>query len=83
MAEGLQPLIATQDLYRKTTILSAGEHDQFAGPLPGSLPYADRPAFSYLTLGAMTGWGDENKDGVVTVQETIRYSNYITKYINW
>ena len=77
LAEGLQPLIATEDLYTgNTTVLSAGTHDQFAGPLPGSLPYADRPAFSYLTLGAMMGWGDSNKDEVVTVQEVIDYNNH-------
>ena len=75
LAEGLQPLIATTDLYEgNTTVLSAGRHNEFAGPLPGALPYADRPAFSYLTLGGMLGWADSDNDGTVSVKETIDYS---------
>ena len=34
------------------------------------MPYADRPAFSCLTLGGMLGWADADKDGVVNVKET-------------
>ena len=32
--------------------------DSFAGPLPGG----GRPAFSYLMLGALRGWADEDGD---------------------
>ena len=71
LAPGLQPLIATADLnIGGTTVLSAGKSDQFAGPLPG----ADRPAFSYLALGAMLGWGDADGNGEVTTKEVQSYS---------
>jgi len=46
-----------------TTVLAAS--DTFAGPLPG----AGRPAFSYLLLGALRGWADEDGDRRVTVEE--------------
>lgn len=71
LAPGLQPLIATADLQTgTTTVLSAGRNDEFAGPLPG----ADRPAFSYLTLGALQGWGDDDNNGEVTAQEVQSYA---------
>ena len=58
LAPGLQPLIATTDLDTgNTTVLSAGRNDEFAGPLPG----ADRPAFSYLALGALQGCGPRSR----------------------
>ena len=71
IAEGLQPVIptalaATGDV----TVLSAGATDQFAGPLPG----LSRPAFSYLALGALRGWGDTNGDGQVSALEVSRYA---------
>jgi hypothetical protein len=50
------------------TLLSASE--QVAGPLPGH----DRPAFSYLLLGAVRGWADDDGDGVVKVGEAFSYS---------
>lgn len=76
LAEGLQPLIPTADLYSgNTSVLSAGKHDQFAGPLPGSLPFADRPAFTYLTLGGLTGWADVDRDKNISIQEVLIYSN--------
>ena len=52
------------------TVLSAGLSNQFAGPLPG----AGRPAFSYLVLGALRGWGDRDGDGAVTAQEAVDYA---------
>jgi hypothetical protein len=51
-----------------TLILSSSE--EVAGPLPGH----DRPAFSYLLLGAVRGWGDKNDDGRVTVAEAYGYT---------
>ncbi len=50
------------------TLLSASE--QVAGPLPGH----DRPAFSYLLLGAVRGWADDDGDGIVKVAEAFAYS---------
>lgn len=51
-----------------TVVLSAS--DRGAGPLPGH----DRPAFSYLLLGAVRGWGDSDDDGRVTATEAVAYA---------
>jgi hypothetical protein len=74
LVPGLQPLIpqregeASQE--GKVLVLSAGRGEDFAGALPGTR----RPAFSYLTLGALRGWADEDGDGAVTAQEALDYS---------
>jgi len=52
---------------RSTTILQASE--AVAGPLPGH----DRPAFSYLLLGALRGWADDDGDGIVRVKDAFAY----------
>jgi hypothetical protein len=71
LAPGLQPLLLVHGgAPSSATVLTAGKSDQFAGPLPG----LNRPAFSYLTLGALRGWGDSNGDGTVTAQEAIDYA---------
>jgi formylglycine-generating enzyme required for sulfatase activity len=74
LAPGLQPLLpVAKTAYaamKKAVVLTAGTSKQFAGPLPG----ANRPAFSYLMLGAMRGWGDANKDGAVTAAEAVEYA---------
>ena len=59
---------------RKVVTLTAGGPNEFAGPLPG----AARPAFSYLLLGALRGWADQdpdsgNSDGRVTIPEAMDY----------
>lgn len=41
-----------------------------AGPLPGH----DRPALSYLLLGALSGWGDDDGDGAVTAEEAFSFA---------
>ena len=51
-------------------VLSAAKHDEFAGPLPG----LERPAFSYLALGALRGWGDLDSSGTVSPDEVVAYS---------
>jgi hypothetical protein len=69
LVEGMQ---STLPVRRKSTsgtaVLSSSE--TFAGPLPG----APRPAFSYLLLGALRGWGDGNHDGAVTVDEAVTFA---------
>ena len=52
----------------KLTILASSE--TFAGPLPG----VDRPAFSYVLLGALRGWADNDGDAQVTVNEAITWT---------
>lgn len=78
LVAGLQPLVAVGALAAanpKTVIMTAARSDQFAGSLPG----AKRPAFSYLTLGALRGWGDEKQnggdgDGKTTAGEAVAYA---------
>lgn len=55
---------------KEATVLSAGRARDIAGQLPG----ARRPAFSYLVLGALRGWGDFDDDGVVTAAEAAQYA---------
>ena len=52
------------------TVLSATSSKDITGPLPG----ASRPAFSYLVLAALRGWGDGDRDGTVTVQEAVDFA---------
>jgi hypothetical protein len=68
---GLQPSAVVRQLVpTRAIVMSAARANQFAGPLPG----ATRPAFSYLVLGGLRGWADDNNDGRVTTAETIRYA---------
>ncbi len=71
-ASGEQPLIGTTNVKASSTIswALAAKSDEFAGELPGE----GRPAFSYLILGALRGWGDANRDGKVTLAEAVDYS---------
>jgi len=71
IAAGLQPLLAVRSVAMAgASLLTAGQSNEFAGPLPG----VDRPALSYLVLGALRGWGDANGDGVVTAREAVDYA---------
>lgn len=71
MEKGLQDLVfVSLKTGSRSIVLSASKSDEYAGSLPG----LNRPAFSYLLLGAMRGWGDTNKDGTITVQEAVGYS---------
>ena len=72
LVEGLQPLLPVEAPVSGTaTILSAGRAEQFAGPLPG----LGRPAFSWLVLGALRGWGDADRDGTVSAREAVDFAN--------
>jgi formylglycine-generating enzyme required for sulfatase activity len=72
LVEGLQPsLLSGSWRPGRAIVLSAARGDQFAGPLPG----AARPAFSYLLLGALRGWGDTNKDGEITAAEAMSWTS--------
>ena len=75
LVEGLQPLVLAGALDAaaipaRQAVLTAAKSDQFAGPLPG----LGRPAFSYLVLGALRGWGDRDRDGTVTAREAHEYA---------
>jgi len=73
LVPGLQPLGLAPPLPSppdRTVLISAAGRNQYAGPLRG----AAQPAFSYLLLGALRGWGDGNDDGVVSASEAVAYS---------
>ena len=72
LVEGLQAYVPHRAarLGGDLAVLAAGRSDQFAGPLPGQV----RPAFSYLVLGAMRGWGDADGNGSVTADEAVSYA---------
>lgn len=75
LVPGLQPVIPVMKAIggatgKPLTVVTAGTNDQFAGPLSG----ASRPAFSYLMLGALRGWGDADRNGQVTVSEALAYT---------
>ncbi|MBM4781055.1 MAG: tetratricopeptide repeat protein [Archangiaceae bacterium] len=68
LVPGLQPVVLLKPLAPpKALVMTAASAEEFAGPLPGSA----RPAFSYLLLGALRGWGDQNHDGSVTPNEAV------------
>ena len=74
LVAGLQPLVVTHSEPTsdpRTTLMTAAASDEFAGPLPG----APRPAFSYLLLGGLRGWADEDADGRVSAGELHRYTS--------
>jgi formylglycine-generating enzyme required for sulfatase activity len=72
LAPGMAPLkVVSAALGAKVTVLSGARSDEYAGPLPDGT----RPAFSYLVLGALRGWGDADGDGVVTAGEAVGYAN--------
>ncbi|MBL8923713.1 MAG: caspase family protein [Myxococcaceae bacterium] len=78
LAPGLQPLIALRSVAKARVVqMTAGKSDEFAGPLPGY----GRPAFTYLMLGALKGWGDANTDGVVTSREAVDYAQDVLRRI--
>ena len=71
LAPGLQPLVvAKQSAATAVTTLVAAAGNEYAGPLPAE----GRPAFSYLVLGALRGWGDTNRDGRVSAREAVDYA---------
>jgi hypothetical protein len=71
LARGSQPVVpvSAASVPDNVVVLSAAGADEFAGALPD----VDRPAFSYLLLGAMRGWAD-NGDGSVTATEAVTWT---------
>ncbi len=70
LAPGTQPVVPVVEpkVEQSTIVLSAARADQFAGALPGK----ERPAFSYLLLGALRGWAAGDED-VVTTGEALEF----------
>ena len=72
LAPGMAPLkVVSAALGPRVTALSGARSDEYAGPLSDG----SRPAFSYLVLGALRGWGDADNDGRVTATEAVDYAN--------
>ena len=72
LAVGMQPVIPVNIqpvLSGTTVVLSAARADQYAGPLPGM----ERPAFTYLLLGALRGWADGGT-GEVRAEDAVLYA---------
>jgi len=72
LVRGLQPVVPAwaDEGTAEATVLTAASDLQVAGPLPAD----PRPAFSYLLLGALQGWGDADDDGVVTAAEAVDWT---------
>ncbi len=78
LATGAMPTLPEKERTlssKSIVLLTAGTSRQFAGPLPGEA----RPAFSYLALGGLRGWADEDGDGVVTAGELASFSNAVMR----
>jgi len=59
LIKNVQPFTVVQEKGlddERFVVLTATQKEQAASPLPG----AERPAFSYLVLGGIRGWADEN-----------------------
>lgn len=71
LAKGTQPVVpvVAATVAGNVTVLSAAQATEFAGALPN----AERPAFSYLLLGAMRGWADDG-DGALSANEAIAWT---------
>ncbi|HKO94398.1 MAG TPA: hypothetical protein VJU61_24760 [Polyangiaceae bacterium] len=57
------------------SVFSAGQASEYAGALPGS----QRPALSYLVLGALRGWADVDGDGAITATEVHQYASLVLR----
>ena len=73
LAEGMQPVVPDRvaEEFRpasSTMVMAAAESDQFAGALPGM----QRPAFSYVLLGALRGWATGG--GEVRASDALQYT---------
>ena len=79
LVKGLQPLrlvglpVAADP---RVVLMTAAKADQFAGPLPKSSRM--RPAFSFLTLGALRGWAAD-ASGKVTAGAVVAFADKALK----
>ncbi len=72
LVAGLQPVFVASvgAVPPGVTLLTAAKGDEYAGALPG----LGRPAFSYLALGALQGWADQDGDGQISGGEVRQFS---------
>jgi uncharacterized caspase-like protein len=70
LVKGLMATLPNRSTSASATATVLAASDSFAGPLPN----ADRPAFSYLLLGALRGWADDNGDKAIDVDEAHEFT---------
>ncbi len=71
LAPGMAPLKSVSAaLGASVTVLAGARSNEYAGPLPDG----SRPAFSYLVLGALRGWGDLDGDRSLSATEAITFA---------
>ncbi len=66
------PILLPGPAFTESAWASALLASQVGLPL-APLPDLDRPAFGYLLLGALRGWGDQDQDGEVTAREALDF----------
>ena len=75
LVAGLQPLVVVAQGQThedpRLVVMTAAQGNEFAGQLPG----VRRPAFSYLTLGGLRGWADDDGDGKITADKLHAYAD--------
>ena len=81
LARGMQPVVpdrADQEFEPRssTVVMAAAQADEFAGALPGM----ERPAFSYVMLGALRGWAAD--DGELTASQAIGYARRTLRHLD-
>jgi|GEM_PF-2750062 len=72
LVKGLQPVVVIntgEKLDSRFALLTAAKANEFAGRLPG----VERPAFSYLALGAVRGWAGADASGHIRAGAVQRY----------
>lgn len=65
-------VLSTLAAPKAVTLLTAASKDDITGPLPGHPQM--RPAFSYLVLGAMLGWGQTGQAGEVSAEDAVNFA---------
>jgi hypothetical protein len=78
--DGATPLVAGSQAtlpVRKATPVANQVSFSSSEKIAGPLPFGDRPAYSYLVLGALRGWADKDRDGVITADEVHRYTSTV------
>lgn len=70
LVAGSQATLPVRRVAPESGVLTLASSEEVAGPLPGH----DRPAFSYLLLGALRGWADGDGDGKVSAGDALGYA---------
>ncbi len=71
LARGLRPILPSPSVgvFPRGAVFTAARWDQTSGPLPE----ARHGLFTYFLLGALRGWGEQDRAGPVTVEQVYSY----------